>query len=144
MTVETNLWSYIEMGAGGQSRALEEAAAMLRQGGVVAFPTETVYGVGADVRSTAAVARVCTAKGRPSDNPLIVHIARMEQVEELAAEVSELERRLMERLWPGPLTLVLPVRSGAVSPLVTAGLDTVGVRMPDHAVALRLIAAAGS
>ncbi len=144
MTVETKLWSYIELGADGQLRAVEEAAAMLRQGGLVAFPTETVYGLGADARSTAAVERIFAAKGRPSDNPLIVHIARIEQVEELALTVSKLERRLMELFWPGPLTLVLPVREGAVSPRVTAGLDTVGVRMPDNEAALRLIAAAGA
>ncbi len=144
MTVDTKLWSYIALEAGEQSRVVTEAAAVLRQGGIVAFPTETVYGLGADARSTEAVERIFAAKGRPSDNPLIVHIARMEQVEELALAASELERRLMARFWPGPLTLVLPVRSGAVSPRVTAGLDTVGIRMPDHALALRLIAAAGA
>lgn len=117
---------------------------MLQQGGIVAFPTETVYGLGAVAASTEAVERIFAAKGRPSDNPLIVHIAHREQADELAAEISGLERRLMERFWPGPLTLVLPLRPGAVSPLVTAGLDTVAVRMPDHPLALRLIAAAGA
>jgi L-threonylcarbamoyladenylate synthase len=143
MTVETKLWSYLHMEAREQGRAVEEAAAMLKQGGVVAFPTETVYGLGADARSTEAVERIFAAKGRPSDNPLIVHIARMEQIEALAMHVSDVEKRLMERFWPGPLTLVLPLRQGAVSPRVTAGLDTVGVRMPDHDLALKLIAAAG-
>lgn len=143
MTVETKLWSYLHMEAREQERAVEEAAAMLKQGGVVAFPTETVYGLGADARSTEAVERIFAAKGRPSDNPLIVHIARMEQLEPLAIHVSDVEKRLMERFWPGPLTLVLPLRAGAVSPRVTAGLDTVGVRMPGHDLALKLIAAAG-
>ncbi|WP_343863196.1 L-threonylcarbamoyladenylate synthase, partial [Paenibacillus motobuensis] len=122
---------------------IEEAGRLLAEGGVVAFPTETVYGLGADARNTAAVEAVFAAKGRPSDNPLIVHIADMGQLDGLVTEVNETARRLMEAYWPGPLTLVLPVARGAVSPRVTAGLSTVGVRMPAHDVALRLIAAAG-
>jgi L-threonylcarbamoyladenylate synthase len=122
---------------------LSEAASMLREGGLVAFPTETVYGLGADARNTAAVERIFAAKGRPSDNPLIVHVASIEGAEALAANIGETERRLMERFWPGPLTVVLPARPGAVSPRVTAGLDTVAVRMPAHEVALALIAQAG-
>ncbi|MEN1989248.1 L-threonylcarbamoyladenylate synthase [Paenibacillus hubeiensis] len=121
---------------------LQAAAACLRQGETVAFPTETVYGLGADARSTAAVEAVFAAKGRPSDNPLIVHIARRDQLDPLVTEVNATAEALMDAFWPGPLTLVLPVREGAVSPRVTAGLDTVGVRMPDHPVALQLIAAA--
>ncbi|MEF2968204.1 L-threonylcarbamoyladenylate synthase [Paenibacillus sp. M1] len=124
-------------------QALAEAGAMLAAGGTVAFPTETVYGLGADARNTAAVEAIFAAKGRPSDNPLIVHIADMSQLDGLVAEVNETARKLMEAFWPGPLTLVLPVAPGAVSPRVTAGLDTVGVRMPAHDIALRLIAAAG-
>ena len=127
----------------GEQNALAEAAGVLASGGTVAFPTETVYGLGADARNTAAVEAIFAAKGRPSDNPLIVHIADISQLEGLVTEVSETARRLMEAFWPGPLTLVLPVAPGAVSPRVTAGLSTVAVRMPDHAVALRLIAAAG-
>jgi len=123
--------------------AVREAAELLRGGGTVAFPTETVYGLGADARNTEAVDRVFEAKGRPSDNPLIVHIAELGQLEELVLPFGEAEARLMERFWPGPLTLVLPVRPGAVSPRVTAGLDTVAVRMPANEAALRLIAAAG-
>lgn len=119
------------------------AATLLRAGETVAFPTETVYGLGADARSTEAVERIFAAKGRPSDNPLIVHIADIAQLDELVLEVNDTARRLMEAYWPGPLTLVLPVRPGAVSPRVTAGLSTVAVRMPDHDIALRLIAAAG-
>ena len=83
-----------------------------------------------------------SAKGRPSDNPLIVHIAHRDQLDTLVTEVNETAEALMTAFWPGPLTLVLPVRPGAVSPRVTAGLDTVAVRMPDHPVALQLIAAA--
>ncbi|WMT40716.1 L-threonylcarbamoyladenylate synthase [Paenibacillus sp. D2_2] len=120
-----------------------EAGRLLAAGGVVAFPTETVYGLGADARNTAAVEAVFAAKGRPSDNPLIVHIADMGQLDGLVTEVNETARRLMEAFWPGPLTLVLPVAEGAVSPRVTAGLSTVGVRMPANDIALRVIAAAG-
>lgn len=122
---------------------LTEASAVLREGGLVAFPTETVYGLGADARNTAAVERIFSAKGRPGDNPLIVHVAEMAEAEALASRVGEVERALMERFWPGPLTVILPVQPGAVSPRVTAGLDTVGVRMPDHDIARELIALAG-
>lgn len=122
---------------------LEEAAAALAGGGTVAFPTETVYGLGADARNSDAVARIFEAKGRPSDNPLIVHLANAEALDDLAAQPDALARRLFSAFWPGPLTLVLPVRPGAVSPLVTAGLDTVAVRVPAHETARRLIALAG-
>ncbi|GBG07073.1 putative threonylcarbamoyl-AMP synthase [Paenibacillus agaridevorans] len=118
---------------------LSTAADKLRSGGLVAFPTETVYGLGADARSDEAVAGIFEAKGRPSDNPLIVHIARREQLDELTVSVSPLEEALMTAFWPGPLTLVLPAQKGALSPLVTAGLSTVAVRMPDHPVALDLL-----
>ncbi|WP_238651194.1 L-threonylcarbamoyladenylate synthase [Paenibacillus piscarius] len=121
---------------------IEEAAALLRSGETVAFPTETVYGLGADARNTAAVEAVFAAKGRPSDNPLIVHIARRSDLEGLVTEVHPVALALIDAFWPGPLTLVLPVRPGVLSPLVTAGLDTVGVRMPDHPVALALLRAA--
>ncbi|TBL72940.1 L-threonylcarbamoyladenylate synthase [Paenibacillus thalictri] len=124
-------------------QAIREAAGMLRAGQTVAFPTETVYGLGADARSSEAVQRIFTAKGRPSDNPLIVHIAHRSQLDELASSEDETVSRLIETFWPGPLTIVLPLKPGALSPLVTAGLDTVGVRMPDHPVALALLEAAG-
>ncbi|WP_234404847.1 L-threonylcarbamoyladenylate synthase, partial [Paenibacillus bouchesdurhonensis] len=100
--------------------AIAEAAAVLASGGTVAFPTETVYGLGADARSTTAVEAIFAAKGRPSDNPLIVHIADMKQLDGLVTEVNETARALMEAYWPGPLTLVLPAAPGAVSPRVTA------------------------
>ena len=136
MDTKTKLWP-------ADDAALAEAARTLREGGIVAFPTETVYGLGADARNPEAVRRVFEAKGRPSDNPLIVHIADRKQLEELALPFGRTEERLMDAFWPGPLTIVLPVRPGAVAPQVTAGLDTVAVRMPAHPVALRLIAAAG-
>ena len=124
-------------------RDIADAAAMLRSGSTVAFPTETVYGLGADARNTEAVEAVFAAKGRPSDNPLIVHIADSVELEGLVTEVHPVAAALMEAYWPGPLTLVLPLRPGVLSPLVSAGLDTVGVRIPDHPVARALIRAAG-
>ncbi|MEC0334154.1 L-threonylcarbamoyladenylate synthase, partial [Paenibacillus macerans] len=102
--------------AARDAEALAEAAAVLAAGGTVAFPTETVYGLGADARNTKAVEAIFAAKGRPSDNPLIVHIASMSQLEGLVTEVNETARKLMEAFWPGPLTLVLPAAPGAVSP----------------------------
>ncbi|WP_139331693.1 L-threonylcarbamoyladenylate synthase [Paenibacillus macquariensis] len=120
-------------------QAMGEAAALLRKGGIVAFPTETVYGLGADARSTAAVEAVFAAKGRPSDNPLIVHIAERSQLEELVTDIPPVALTLMDMYWPGPLTIVLPLRPNVLSTRVTAGLDTVGIRMPDHRVALALI-----
>jgi L-threonylcarbamoyladenylate synthase len=123
--------------------ALQAAAAVLREGGTVAFPTETVYGLGADATQAAAVANIFTAKGRPSDNPLIVHIADRSHIKQLASPPDEAVLRLMDAFWPGPLTIVMPLRPGALPPVVTAGLETVGLRMPDHPLALLLIAAAG-
>ena len=119
---------------------LEQAAELLAQGQVVAFPTETVYGLGANALDRQAVARIFAAKGRPQDNPLIVHCTGVEQVEKLVREIPEEARLLMERFWPGPLTLVLE-KTEAVPEQVTAGLDTVAVRVPDHPVALALFAA---
>lgn len=120
-----------------------EAGGMLAQGGLVAFPTETVYGLGADARNPQAVEAIFAAKGRPSDNPLIVHIADPAQIGQLVEAVDATSLALMDALWPGPLTLVLPVKTDAVCSQVTAGLDTVAVRMPDHPIALKLIRAAG-
>ena len=122
--------------------AISEAAEVLRSGGVVAFPTETVYGLGADAFAARAVEKVFEAKGRPSDNPLIVHISRYEHFEELAETIAPKGRILSEKFWPGPLTLVVK-SSGIVPATVTAGLETVAVRMPDHGVALALISAFG-
>lgn len=122
---------------------LKEAADALRGGGVIAFPTETVYGLGADARLTSAVEAVFAAKGRPSDNPLIVHISEVSQLDGLVKQVNPAARKLMDAFWPGPLTVVLPVKPSVLSHRVTAGLDTVGIRMPDHPVALALIEASG-
>ncbi|WP_454193500.1 L-threonylcarbamoyladenylate synthase [Paenibacillus sp. Marseille-Q7038] len=121
---------------------LKEAAALLQDGSIVAFPTETVYGLGADARNTVAVESVFAAKGRPSDNPLIVHVANRAQLGGFTEPVNELSSRLMDTFWPGPLTLILPLKQKSLSEKVSAGLSTVGVRMPDHPVALELIAAA--
>jgi L-threonylcarbamoyladenylate synthase len=122
--------------------AIEAAAKRLRRGGVVAFPTETVYGLGANALDERAVARVFEIKGRPRFDPLIVHVAQLADVAPLVAEFDPRARRLAERFWPGPLTLVLP-KSAIVPDIVTAGLPSVAVRVPDHAVAIALIRRAG-
>lgn len=119
-----------------------EAAAIIRDGGLVAFPTETVYGLGADALNPEAVAKVYEAKGRPSDNPMIVHIARASDIGQLTPMLSPTIVTLIENFWPGPLTLVVKRKAG-VPDRTTGGLDTVGVRMPDSKVALDLINQAG-
>jgi L-threonylcarbamoyladenylate synthase len=121
---------------------IARAARLLASGGLVAFPTETVYGLGGDARSDLAVARIFQAKGRPSFNPLIVHLPDLAAVAGVAV-LSPRARDLAQAFWPGPLTLVLPVRDGAVSPLVTAGLPTVAVRVPAHPLAQALLRAFG-
>jgi len=122
---------------------LEQAASILTQGGLVAFPTETVYGLGVDARNTDAVARLYAAKGRPSFNPLIAHVASIEIAEKLVV-FDDIARNLAQAFWPGALTLVLPLKSNAgISPLVTAGLETLAVRVPDHPVAAGLLGAFG-
>jgi len=123
--------------------AIREAAEVLRRGGLVAFPTETVYGLGALIHLREAVRRIFEVKGRPPDNPLIVHISRLDQLYEVAREVPERALKLAEVFWPGPLTLVLP-KSASVPSEVTAGLPKVAVRMPAHTVALALIEEAGT
>ncbi|ADE84169.1 L-threonylcarbamoyladenylate synthase [Rhodobacter capsulatus] len=128
---------------GTDAAGLARAAALLRAGRLVAFPTETVYGLGGDARQDTAVAAIYAAKGRPQFNPLIVHVADMEMAEQVAV-FSDQARDLAARFWPGPLTLVLPARPEAgISDLVTAGLATVAVRMPAHPVARALLAAFG-
>ena len=120
--------------------ALDVAAAHLVSGDLVAFPTETVYGLGADACNSTAVARIYEVKGRPSDHPLIVHIATMDRMGDWAQEVPEYAIKLARDFWPGPMTLVLK-RSELAGDFITGGQDTVGVRVPDHAVALGLLAA---
>ena len=121
--------------------AIRRAADVLRSGGLVAFPTETVYGLGAHALDRAAVRRIFEAKGRPSTDPLIVHVAAFAQVAPLVSAIPDAARLLAERFWPGPLTLVMR-RSAAVPDEVTAGLDTVAVRIPAHPIAQVLLAAA--
>jgi L-threonylcarbamoyladenylate synthase len=128
--------------AGDPSRAnVEYAAGLLRAGKLVAFPTETVYGLGANALDGAAVARIFVVKGRPNTSPLIVHVSSMEMARIVAAQWPAAAQELAQKFWPGPLTLVLKKQS-EIPHMVTAGLDTVGVRMPLHPVALALIATA--
>jgi L-threonylcarbamoyladenylate synthase len=123
--------------------AIADAAAMLRAGKLIAFPTETVYGLGGDAGDDAAVAAIFAAKGRPQFNPLIVHVPDLAAAETLV-EVNDAARKLASAFWPGPLTLVLPRRKDArLSLLVSAGLDSVAIRSPDHSVARKLLEAAG-
>ena len=122
---------------------IERAAALIRSGEVVVFPTETVYGLGADALQPRAVERIFVAKGRPLSDPLIVHIADERVLEGLVADIPVQVHQLVRTFWPGPLTLILPRRS-LVPALVTAGLNTVAIRMPRHPVALALISAAGT
>ena len=121
---------------------LAEAAQILRDGGLVAFPTETVYGLGANALDETAAKKIYAAKGRPSDNPLIAHISCLEELEPLVAYIPEAGRKLAEAFWPGPLTMVFP-KSDIVPYGTTGGLDTVAVRMPSDPVANRLIKLAG-
>lgn len=121
---------------------IRRAAQILQSGGLVAFPTETVYGLGANALDEEAAARIFTAKERPTADPLIVHLGSEEQTPLIAASVSEAARRLMRVFWPGPLTLLLP-RQPAVPDLVTSGLPTVAARVPNHPVALELLRQAG-
>jgi len=120
---------------------IQRGASLLRAGKLVAFPTETVYGLGANALDPAAVERIFQAKGRPITSPIIVHVSNMEMVRRVVAEWPENAQLLAKRFWPGPLTLVIR-RQPAVPALVTAGLDTVGIRMPAHPVALAMIEAA--
>lgn len=122
--------------------SLAEAAALLRAGQLVAFPTETVYGLGADARSEAAVRLIYEVKGRPQTNPLIVHVPSVDEARALAATWPAEATELAARFWPGPLTLVLP-RGGGLPAAVSAGLQTVALRVPGHPVALALLSACG-
>lgn len=121
---------------------LEEAGRILQKGGLVAFPTETVYGLGGDALNPASSQKIYAAKGRPSDNPLIVHVCTMEDVSAIVQEIPENAKKLAEKFWPGPLTMVMR-KSEKVPYETTGGLDTVAVRMPDNPIALALIRAAG-
>ena len=120
--------------------AMLDAAAHLKAGDLVAFPTETVYGLGADASNSEAVARIYSVKGRPNDHPLIVHVASMERMGDWASDVPEYAIALARSFWPGPMTLILK-RSELAGDFITGGQDSVGVRVPDHVVALALLEA---
>lgn len=121
---------------------IAQAGEIIRNGGLVAFPTETVYGLGGDGLNPDSSRKIYAAKGRPSDNPLIIHIYRMEDLEVLVKEIPDSAKKLAEAFWPGPLTMILP-KADLVPKETTGGLDTVAVRMPSHKVALAFIKAAG-
>lgn len=121
---------------------IEIAAQLLRGGELVAFPTETVYGLGADARCEDSVRNIFAAKGRPADNPLIVHISEIGMMETIASEIPAIARELAAHFWPGPLTMVLP-KQPCIPDVTSGGLDTVGIRMPSHPVARELIRVSG-
>lgn len=122
---------------------LNEAADILKAGGLVAFPTETVYGLGAIANNEAAVKRVFKVKGRPSDNPLIVHIANQKQVDQYVASINETAQQLMDLFWPGPLTIIFPAKEGVFASSISAGRPTVSLRMPNQLETLLLIEMVG-
>lgn len=121
--------------------SIKEAGEIIRTGGLVAFPTETVYGLGANALDNEAVKKIFEAKGRPQDNPLIVHIADFEDIKPLVEEVSEIARKFMNRFWPGPMTMILP-KSSIIPDATSASLPSVGIRMPSNVIARELIRAA--
>lgn len=127
---------------GFEADELAEAAQIIRDGGLVAFPTETVYGLGGNGLDPQASKKIYAAKGRPSDNPLILHIAKNEQLHEVVSEIPEAAATLAEAFWPGPLTMIFK-KADCVPYETTGGLDTVAVRMPQHRGALRFLEEAG-
>ena len=131
-----------QLNSGEDAQICEQAAHIIQSGGLVAFPTETVYGLGGNGLDPSAARKIYEAKGRPSDNPLILHVADLSQIPPLVREFPEKARRLAEALWPGPLTVILP-KSDMVPPEVTGGLDTVAIRFPSHPGAQAFIRAAG-
>ena len=137
MTVET-IVANITGNPKEDDKIYDKAGEILRAGGLVAFPTETVYGLGADALDVKASAKIYAAKGRPSDNPLIVHIADMDALYKLSSEVPKTAIKLAEKFWPGPLTMILK-KSDIVPDSITGGLGTVAIRMPSHKVAAELI-----
>jgi len=121
-----------------QSEKIKLAADIIKSGGTVAFPTETVYGLGGNALDEKAIDKIFSAKGRPQDNPLIVHIGEISQLENLVEHIPERAYLLMEKFWPGPLTIIFN-KSDVVPERITGGLNTVAIRMPDHKIALELI-----
>lgn len=142
MHVDDNHRKFSEDGPSPPPEPIARGAALLRGGGVVAFPTETVYGLGADAANDEALRRIFTIKGRPADHPLIVHLADAAQMQDWARDIPAAAHALAERFWPGPLTLILR-RQPWVSALVTGGQETIGLRIPSHPVALALLNAFG-
>jgi len=143
MRAHTRMYKLQTETVAADNSGIARAAAFLRRGGLVAFPTETVYGLGADATDGEATARIFEAKGRPTINPLIVHVQDLAQAR-LLARFDSMAERLAASFWPGALTLVLPQRRGAgIEPLVTAGLDSIAIRVPDHSVARRLLRKTG-
>lgn len=123
---------------------LQEAAKQIKKGNLVLFPTETVYGIGANALDENAVKKIFVAKGRAQDNPLIVHVSNFKMVEDIASKITDAEKKLMEAFWPGPLTIIFKRKSEQIIPnVVTANLDTVGIRMPSNKIAKELIEKAG-
>lgn len=127
---------------GTDDKGITEAAKILKEGGLVAFPTETVYGLGANAMDDEAVSKVYAAKGRPSDNPMIVHVAKPQDLTLLTDNITDDMKKLAENFWPGPLTMVVQAKP-QVSRITTGGLDTVAVRIPDNETTLKLIETAG-
>ncbi len=132
-----------KIGTSNLEEVIRTAARIIQQGGTVAFPTETVYGLGADALNPDAVSKIFKAKGRPLDNPLIVHIADQERLDMVASDVPDSARSLMDAFWPGPLTMIFK-RKDIVPDVTTCGLDTVATRMPDNPIARELIKEAGT
>lgn len=135
-------WICFDAVTGYDKGELNHAAQILQQGGLVAFPTETVYGLGGDGFNPQAAKKIYEAKGRPSDNPLILHISKREELDAIAARIPETAEKLMDAFWPGPMTLIFE-KTKAVPYETTGGLDTVAVRMPSHEGARQLIESAG-
>ena len=132
----------VDLRRDGAAKIIQTAAKILQEGGLVAFPTETVYGLGGNGLDGRACEKIYLAKGRPSDNPLILHISELEELNPIVREISPAAKKLMDAFWPGPLTMIFP-KSDIVPPQATGGLDTVAVRFPDHPVARAIIRAAG-
>ncbi len=126
-----------------KNKDLQNIKKVIQEGGLVVFPTETVYGIGADATNDDAVKKIFIAKGRPQDNPLIVHISNYEMLEKIVTGITKIEKKLMDAFMPGPFTIILKT-TGTLPSSVTAGLNTVGIRMPDNNIALRLIDEAGT
>ena len=132
----------VDLSQSDSAEVIQTAAKILQEGGLVAFPTETVYGLGGNGLDNTACEKIYLAKGRPSDNPLILHISEFEELNPIVREISPAAKKLMDAFWPGPLTMVFP-KSDIVPDKATGGLDTVAVRFPNHPVARAIIRAAG-